>query len=108
MGKKVSSEMSLNNISTLVEFSRDNTNKSVKTVIAKRGNEILFNDKVSVIVGDYNIYYRLDIIWDDVVSEDEYHNLGLYGYYSSDYCEISYSQEVLTIDTTDGIVITIV
>lgn len=108
MGNKVSGEMSLNNISALVEFSRDNTNKSVKTVIAKRGNEIIFNDIVTVIVGDYNIYYRLDIIWDDVISEDEYHDLGLYGYYSSDYCEISYSQKVLTVNTTDGIIITIV
>lgn len=108
MSKKVDSKVGFENISALVEFRRENSTKVVKSVVVKKGNTIIFNDKVTVIVGDYNIYFRLDIIWDDVITEEEYHALGLYGYYSSDYCDMEYSQKILTVDTRDGIVITII
>ena len=47
-----------------------------RVVVAKNGNTI-FNDVISVIAEDYNIYFRVDIIWED--AEFDYKKNGLYG-----------------------------
>ena len=107
MSKKVSADEGIKNIGELIAFRKDNSNTSKKRVVVEMNGRTIFNDNVTVVIGDYNIYYRVDIIWDDVITQDEYHNLGLYGYYSSDYCEMDYSAGVLTIDTREGIVIQI-
>ncbi len=108
MSSMVSPEQKMDNIQYLVEFRRENSNKSIKRVLAKKNDEIIFNDDVTVIIGDYNTYFRVDIIWEDAISDSEYHSIGLRGYYSSDYCIMKYSQNTLEISTDDGVVITII
>lgn len=105
MGNKISFDESIDAISALQEYKRDYSQYEEMRVVAKRKNEVVFNGKVKVIIGDYNIYHRVDIIWDDV--DPNYHDIGLYGYYSTDYCQMNYSNGVLTIFDGNGIEITI-
>lgn len=105
MGKKLSHDEQLDTISALREYKEDYSRKEEMLVIAKKGNSIVFNDRVNVIIGDYNIYHRVDIMWDDV--NEDYHDLGLFGYYSTTYCKMEYSNRVLTIYDGNGMEIQI-
>jgi len=55
--------------------------------------------------------YRVNIIWLDSDGEDmepdEYHDLGLFGYYDADYCNISYENGRLEIVGTNAHTISI-
>ena len=44
MSSMVSPEQKMYNIHYLVEFRRENSNKSIKRVLAKKNDEIIFND----------------------------------------------------------------
>lgn len=85
----------LNGISVLQDYLRQYSANEKMLVIAKRGNEVLFIDRVDVVVGNYNIYFRVDIMWEDI--EPDFRNIGLRGYYSTSYYQMNFSNKVLTI-----------
>jgi len=99
MGKKLSFEESLDSLNAIKEFKSDNPGTVKKRVIALKNGKNIFNDEISVIAGDYNIYYKIDIIWEDV--EFDYRDNGLYGYYSSTYSVVTYDNSVLNIYDDD-------
>lgn len=101
--------MKIDNLIAINEYKRNNEKSTRKKVVVEKGGNIIFNDVVTVITGDDSNFNRIDILWDDVISEDEYHNLGLYGYYSPDYCMMSYcaAANLFKIKTTEGITISI-
>lgn len=105
MGNKISANESMDSISALMEYKRNFSASQKMRVVAERDHEIIFNNRVMVVIGDYNIYQRVDIMWDDV--EPDYHDIGLYGYYSTDYCHMDYDDGVLTIFDGNGTEITI-
>ena len=65
----------------------------------------IFNNIVSVIAGDYNIYFKVDIIWED--ADFDYKESGLNGYYSSTYHVVRYDNNILNI-YSDDVVISII
>ena len=95
MGKKLSFEERLDSLNAIKEFKIDNPGTVKKRVIVRKNGKIIFNDEISVIAGNYNIYYKIDIIWEDV--EFDYRENGLYGYYSSTYSVVTYDNSVLNI-----------
>lgn len=105
MGNKISIIESGDSVSALRNYKRDFSTVQDMRVVAKRNHQVVFNDRVKVVIGDYNIYHRVDIMWDDV--EPDYHDIGLYGYYRTDYCRMNYESGVLTIFDGNGIEITI-
>lgn len=50
-----------------------------------------FND-VTIQVSDMSNYYNVNIPWEDIAFSD-YRSLGLFGYYSTGYNQMYYSQE---------------
>lgn len=105
MGKKLSEKENIYGISALQDYKREFSSYGEMLVIAKKDNEVIFNGRVTVGIGDYNIYFKVDIIWDDV--EPNYHDIGLFGYYSTNYCKMKYANGILTIEDGNGIVIDI-
>lgn len=105
MGNKISIDESRDSVSALMDYKRDFSAAQEMRVVAKQNYQVIFNSRVKVVVGDYNNYHRVDILWDDV--EPDYHDIGLYGYYSTDYCCMNYDNGVLTIFDGNGIEITI-
>lgn len=104
MSKKLSTVESQKSLKAINEYRIDNPGtKKKRVVVAKSGEEIL-NDIVSVVAGNYNIYYKVDIIWEDVGFD--YKENGLNGYYSSTYHVVTYDNGILNI-YSDEIVISI-
>lgn len=104
MGKKMSSDDCMDSMSAVQEYLREFSQAARKKVIAQRGGDTIFNGEISVSIGYYHNYYNVNIEWED--KEPQYHEKGLFGYYSTDYCKMKYSKKVLTILSND-IVITI-
>lgn len=105
MSQNLSAKERLSSLSAMQEYMRDYPGNNKKRVIVKSGTEIIFNENISVIAGDYNIYFKVDIIWED--AEFDFRGNGLYGSYSSTYYVIKYEGGVLTI-YSDDIVIEII
>ena len=105
MGNKISVSERSNSVSALMDYKRNFSTSQKMRVVVKRNHEIIFNNRVIVVIGDYNIYQRVDIMWEDV--EPDYHDIGLYGYYSTDYCRMDYGDSALTIFDGNGTEITI-
>ena len=54
-------------------------------------------------------YFNINITWEDALKDNEdYHDLGLFGYYSTDYCNIVQGNGILVISSNNGKRITIV
>lgn len=99
MSEKLSVEESLKSLDAINNYRIDNPgNQKKRVVVVKRGKTI-FNDVVSVIAGDYNIYFKVDIIWED--AGFNYRENGLYGNYSSTYNVVTYDNNVLNIYSDD-------
>lgn len=69
--------------------------------------DVIFANTVTVGITVTNIYANVNILWDEVISENEYHDLGLYGYYSSKFYDIDYKYGALKISGNEGIEISI-
>lgn len=105
MSKKLSFEESQKSLIAISDYRIDNPGNGKKRVIVVKSGKTIFNDVISVIAGDYNIYFRVDIIWED--AEFDYKENGLYGYYSSTYNVVTYDNGILNI-YSDNIVISII
>ena len=105
MSEKLSTEESLKSLSAIKEYRIDNPGTNEKRVVVLKNGETIFDDVLSVIAGDFNIYFRVDIIWED--AKFDYRGNGLYGYYSSTYNVVTYANTVLNI-YSDNIVISII
>lgn len=105
MSEKLSTEESLKSLNAIREYRIDNPGTKEKRVVVVKNEETIFNDVLSVIAGDYNIYFKVDIIWED--AKFDYRGNGLYGYYSSTYNIVTYTNNVLNI-YSDNIVISII
>ena len=99
-------------------------NDSFKSVMAFieahwKDDRISYYDKHNVVVNntmlfksiDIHIYeasyglhscYKVDIIWEDDDSHDEYHSLGLHGTYSSDYQDFVFVNNSLSFEDGDN------
>ena len=99
MSEKLSFDESLESMDAINQYRMDNPGTNIKRVIVKKGMKIIFNDEIKVIAGDYNTYFKLDILWEDVGFD--FRNNGLYGSYSSTYYIIEYDCMVLTIYSDD-------
>ena len=71
-----------------------------KNVEVVKNGVLIINEQISVAVYDYNIYMRVDIMWEDA-GYSNYRGLGLYGYYSTSYVPMSYHDGELRIKPTD-------
>ena len=105
MGNKISVSERSNSVSALMDYKRNFSTSQKMRVVVKRNHEIIFNNRVIVVIGVYNIYQRVDIMWEDV--EPDYRDIGLHGYYSTDFCRMDYEDGVLTIFDGNEIKITI-
>ena len=104
MSKKLSTEESHESLKAINEYKISNYGNKKKTVIVEKSGKIIFNDIVSVIVGDNNLYLKVNIIWED--ADFNYKENGLNGYYSSTYHVVTYDNSILKI-YSDDIVISI-
>ncbi len=102
MGKKLSTEESLSSLSAIQQYMYDFPGTNRKRVVVKNGTKVVFNENISVIAGDYNIYFKVDIIWED--AEFDFRDKGLYGSYSSTYYVINYDGNILTIYSDDIVI----
>ncbi len=105
MSKKLSVDESLKSLSAIKDYRIDNPGNGKKRVVVVKSGKTIFNDVISVIAGDYNIYFKVDIIWED--ADFDYKENGLYGYYSSTYNVVTYDNSVLNI-YSDDIIISII
>ncbi|MCM1156507.1 MAG: hypothetical protein NC392_14225 [Roseburia sp.] len=105
MSKELSSEESLKSLRAISNYRIDNPGNGKKRVVVVKSGKTIFNDVISVIAGDCNIYFKVDIIWED--AEFDYKERGLHGYYSSTYNVVTYDNSVLNI-YSDDIVISII
>ena len=97
MGNKLSDRENINNISACIDYINENSDNGKKHVIAKRNGKAIFNDEVTVNFKKTNLYYNVNIFWDDKISEESYHELGLNGYYSSMFYKMHYENKLLHI-----------
>lgn len=95
MSKELTNDEKLKSISAINFYRQNNPGTLKKRVVVRNCDKIIFNDEVSVIAGDYNIYFKVDIIWED--ANFDFRNNGLYGYYSSTYNKVIYDGNVMTI-----------
>ena len=105
MSKQLSDEESLKSLRAINEYRIDNPGNIKKRVVVVKNGKTIFNDVISVIAGDYNIYFKVDIIWED--ADFDYRENGLFGYYSSTYNVVRFDMGVLIL-FSDGIVISII
>lgn len=105
MSKKLSFEESQKSLRAINDYRIDNPGNRKKRVVVVKNGKTIFNDVISVIAGDYNIYFKVDIIWED--AEFDYKENGLYGNYSSTYNVVTYDNSVLNI-YSENIVISII
>lgn len=99
MSKKLSVEESRKSLIAISDYRIDNPGTNKKRVVVIKNGQTIFNDVISVIAGDYNIYFKVDIIWED--ADFDYKENGLYGYYSSTYNVVTYGNNVLNIYSED-------
>lgn len=85
MSKKLWFEKSL---SAINDYRIDDPENKKKRVGVVKSGKTIFNDVISVIAGDCNNYYKVDLIWED--AEFDYKENGLSGYYSSTYSVVTY------------------
>lgn len=111
MANKLTNEEKLNSLSAAHHFLQNNGGniKINAMVLAEKNGDIIFKSKVNIMVGDYQIYYQVSISWEEGLEENEdYHQLGLFGYYSTNYCEMKYSRGTLVIQSDKNVKITII
>lgn len=72
-----------------------------KNVVVVKNGELIVNGEIPVQVLDYNRYMNVNIIWEDA-GYPNYRDLGLYGYYSTSYVQMSYHDDELRIKPTDN------
>ena len=97
MGKKLSDKENISNIDACVEYSKTYSAFGKKHVIAYREDDVIFLDLITVNISKANIYYNVNIMWDEKISEMKYKEIGLHGYYSTMYCCMEYKEGLLII-----------
>lgn len=102
MSQKLPVEKSRLSLYAIQQYILDFPGTNIKKVIVRNKNDVIFNENINVIAGDYNIYFKVDIMWEDV--EFDFKQKGLYGTYSSTYYEIEYEERVLTIYSNDIVI----
>ena len=102
MSIKLSPEESLKSLSAIKDYRIHNFGTVKKRVVVTKNENTIFNDVISVVAGDYHIYFKVDIIWED--AGFDYKGNGLYGYYSSTYNVVTYNNSVLTIYSDDIVI----
>lgn len=105
MSKKLSTKESQESLGAINDYRIDHPGNQKKRVVVVKSGKTIFNDVITVIAGDYNIYFKVDIIWED--AGFDYKGNGLYGYYSSTYNVATYDNSVLNI-YSDDIIISII
>lgn len=78
-------------------------------IVVTRHNDLITSDMYEVITplktSGRGEYYEVQIMWENNLSD--YHDLGLFGSYRTDYVDMSYSGGILTINSDNGIKIEI-
>ena len=88
--------------SAVLDYRNDNgTLVLPKNVEVVKNGVLIINKQIPVAVSNHNIYMRVDIMWEDAGYPD-YRDLGLYGYYSTSYVQMSYHNDELRIKPTDN------
>ena len=72
-----------------------------KNVEVVKNGELIVNGEIPVQVLDNIRYMNVNIMWEDAEYPD-YRDLGLYGYYSTSYVQMSYHNDELRIKPTDN------
>lgn len=72
-----------------------------KNVEVVKNGELIVNRTIPVQVSDLNLYMNVNIMWEDA-GYPTFRDLGLYGYYSTSYVQISYHDGELRINPTDN------
>lgn len=102
MGNKLSISEEGASQRALLDYRIDNgTLVEPRSVVVIKNGELIINEQIPVAVAEYNIYMRVDIMWEDA-GYSNYRDLGLYGYYSTSYVPMSYCDGELRIKPTDG------
>ena len=102
MGNRLSNEELLKSLSAAHNFRVENQGDKMKRVIVEENGEIIFDCDVQVTVVDRNIYYEVDIFWEDVCYD--FRAKGLYGMYSSTYYMMKYEGNELIINSGDKVI----
>lgn len=87
-----------------LDYRNDNDNGTLdlsKNVEVVKNGVLIINKQIPVAVSNHNIYMRVDIMWEDA-GYSNYRDLGLYGYYSTSYVQMSYHNGELRIKPTDN------
>lgn len=101
MGNKLSISEEGASQRALLDYRIDNgTLVEPRSVVVIKNGELIINEQIPVAVAEYNIYMRVDIMWEDA-GYSNYRDLGLYGYYSTSYVPMSYCDGELRIKPTD-------
>lgn len=105
MSEKLTDEESMKSLRAISDYRIDNRGNVNKRVVVTKHGKTIFNDIVPVSAGDCNIYFKVDILWEE--AGFNYKKNGLYGYYSSTYNRVTYENDVLDI-YSDDIIISII
>jgi hypothetical protein len=111
MGKKISIEEARKNDIEIVKFNAlcKNHNRFEADIVVYKNGDKIFDEKniTTQVIMKYNCWNVL-IFWDDAgLDEEDYHKLGLFGYYSSGYSKMVNEYKSLIIFGDKGIKINI-
>lgn len=102
MGDKLPREQCEASFDAMKHYNMDFPGTNKKKVIARKNNEVIFNNTVTVVAGNCHIYYKVDILWEEAGCA--FKEKGLRGTYGSSYYASSYDGNILTIYSDDIII----
>ena len=102
MSNRISISEQLASHNAALDYRNDNgTLVLPKNVEVVKNGKLIVNGEIPVQVLDYTRYTNVNIMWEDAGYPD-YRDLGLYGYYSTSYVQMSYHNDELRIKPTDN------
>lgn len=102
MSNRISISEQLASHNAALDYRNDNgTLVLPKNVEVVKNGKLIVNGEIPVQVLDYTRYTNVNIMWEDAGYPD-YRDLGLYGYYSTSYVQMSYHNDELIIKPTDN------
>ena len=105
MGAKLSREESLKSSNAVRDFKNTFGDNITANVEAYVDGENVIDENIQVTISDYDGWVNVNIMWEDVgLKKKVYNKLGLNGYYSSGFCEMSFDGETLEIEIDNGVI----
>lgn len=103
MGKKLSGDKNAENMYNIMQFTNGEFSVKAHVSVYVGNKRLWYFNNVNIRISNMPNYYNVNIPWEDLDKFD-YRDLGLFGYYSTGYNEMYYSEkgEYLRIESSDS------